>query len=694
MNRKLLPLFILLILALSTLACLPGGLLSGKEAAEPTLAPTSPLAAPTAAPKPTTPPEPAPASAVTLEGEQRSEQGGFAFQVVSGYTVEGDFGLVGMEAPDADPEIGPALMLQGGVTEGGTTSQQLFDDFAGDVEADVQISEPREITVGGVPALAADLSLTSGETQAAGRAVFAAVTPTQSFLMLGIAPGDRWDNELAPLFDAVLASVRFFEPGTSEAGASTGESKAGAGGEIRQWATSATASSEYGTSNWAASQATGAPDTSDCGDSVTAWAASNQDTVEWLELGYDVAVYPTQVNVIQSNTPDQVSSVDLLDTEGEYHNIYLGKPEGKVECPYTLSIPVGGADYMAIGIKITIDQSVIPAPWNEIDAVELVGYASAAEIPSAAPPPEPAGTPGAAQPALVWTQYTQYSTDHGLAYDHILAVAVSPDGVAWFGTDGYGLSLFDGQNWTTYTTRDGLADDTVKSLAVAPDGTMWIGTFGMGVSRFDGQNWTTYTDRDGLPPYNNILSLAVAPDGSVWAGASEGVSHFDGQKWTSYTTQDGLAQKTVNAIAVAPDGTVWAGTNGGVSRFDGQQWTTYTTGDGLIADKVQSIAVASDGSVWFGTTDGASHFDGQTWTSYPESDDGLAHKLVPSIVEDRDGVLWFGTGYGLSRFDGQSWTTQPYHEGAPLSITGLAFSPDGSLWVGTPIGAYHYALAE
>ena len=98
--------------------------------------------------------------------------------------------------------------------------------------------------------------------------------------------------------------------------------------------------------------------------------------------------------------------------------------------------------------------------------------------------------------------------------------------------------------------------------------------------------------------------------------------------------------------------------------------------------------------MWFGTTNGASHFDEQTWTSYPESDDGLAHKLVPSIVEDQDGALLFGTGYGLSRFDGQSWTTFDPYDGAPVSITDLALSPDGTLWVGTPIGVYHYAPAE
>jgi hypothetical protein len=398
MNRKLLSLFVLLLLTLSTLACLPCGLLGGKEAAEPTSAATSAAVAaataakPTTPPTPTTPPEAAPAPVAGLGEEQQSEQGGFAFQSILGYTIEGDFGLVGMEAPDADPEIGPALMLQGGVTEGGTTSQQLFDDFAGDVEADVQISEPREITVGGVPALAADLSLTSGETQAAGRAVFAAVTPTQSFLVLGIAPGDRWDNELAPLFDAVLASVRFFEPGAaSEQSTGTGEvsggGAVGAGGEIRQWATSATASSEYGRHSRTASEATGAPNTFACGEMGTAWQSERSDTVEWIELRYDVPVYPTEVNVVQSNLPSDVVLVELIDTAGSYQPVYAARPERIAECPYTLSIAVDGASYQAVGVKVTIDQSVTEGvSWNAIDAVELVGTAS---VGVAAPPAAP-----------------------------------------------------------------------------------------------------------------------------------------------------------------------------------------------------------------------------------------------------------------------------------------------------------------
>jgi len=41
-------------------------------------------------------------------------------------------------------------------------------------------------------------------------------------------------------------------------------------------------------------------------------------------------------------------------------------------CPFTLSVPVENAGYQVVGVKITIDQTVV-ADWNEIDAVELVG---------------------------------------------------------------------------------------------------------------------------------------------------------------------------------------------------------------------------------------------------------------------------------------------------------------------------------
>jgi hypothetical protein len=166
----------------------------------------------------------------------------------------------------------------------------------------------------------------------------------------------------------------------------------------RQWASSARASSEYDNPDWSAGQATGAPDTLECGDKPTAWASYGDTSVEWLEVGYDTPLTPTQINIYESHTPTQVVRVEVLDTQGNYHQVYTAEPRMAAECPYVLSVPVQGAEYQASGVKITVDQSQLELPWDEIDAVELVGYADntaagSEQEPDAAREEQPAQAP-------------------------------------------------------------------------------------------------------------------------------------------------------------------------------------------------------------------------------------------------------------------------------------------------------------
>jgi polar amino acid transport system substrate-binding protein len=144
--------------------------------------------------------------------------------------------------------------------------------------------------------------------------------------------------------------------------------------ELRQWAFSAQVSSQRGDPGWSAIQATGMPNTLQCGDFDTAWASASGGGVDWLEVTYSLPVRPSQVRIVQSFGPNQVVKVEVRDTAGTYHTIYSGQPQAQAQCPYTLSIPVEGTDYGVVGIKITVDQSAMGG-WNQIDAVELVGSA-------------------------------------------------------------------------------------------------------------------------------------------------------------------------------------------------------------------------------------------------------------------------------------------------------------------------------
>jgi hypothetical protein len=345
-TNRFYPILTLCILILASLAC-------GGGEPEPTTVPA------TEPPPPTSPPS------VTLGEEQRSEEGGYAFQAVPGYVVEEIFGFTTMLAPGADPEVGPLFVLIGGLEDEEMDPDQLLEAYSQDLDQEeIQVTNRRDVTVDGNPGIVADLSGEIAGDPVNGRMAVVAVDTMQAFVMIGTAPEEEWD-EFTALFDAVLDSVTFFEPAVVE---ETWEEEM-----IAQWAVDATASSEYGNPDWAAFQATGAPDTDECGDYVTAWASATAGTEEWLELTYATPVYPLEINIYQTYTPDQVVRVELIDTEGNYHEVYTAEPvDMGDDCPYVLTVLVDEGEYQAVGVRITVDQSVIGS-WNEIDAVELVG---------------------------------------------------------------------------------------------------------------------------------------------------------------------------------------------------------------------------------------------------------------------------------------------------------------------------------
>jgi hypothetical protein len=141
-----------------------------------------------------------------------------------------------------------------------------------------------------------------------------------------------------------------------------------------QWATSAEASSEYGSDSWSAKQATGVPDVDGCGDAVGAWASATATEVATLTVYFDIPVAPLAVNIYQNYNPGAIVSLELLGVDGESYEFEVTPEEATVECPGVVSIAFEESDILVDGVVITVDQS-ITGNWSEIDAVELVGVA-------------------------------------------------------------------------------------------------------------------------------------------------------------------------------------------------------------------------------------------------------------------------------------------------------------------------------
>ena len=274
--------------------------------------------------------------------------------------------------------------------------------------------------------------------------------------------------------------------------------------------------------------------------------------------------------------------------------------------------------------------------------------------------------------------------------DSNTSIAVALDGTVWIGSDGGGITSFDGEIWTTYTTKDGLASDTVWSVVTAPDGTIWAGTW-YGISSFDGDTWTTYTTDDG-PLSNNVEYLAVAPDGTVWAGSCQGVSRFDGDTWTTYATGDSPTTGRITAIATAPDGSLWAGIDDrGVFRFDGETWVLSITQKDLENYVVRSIFVTSDSMIWVATDGPRIHcFDGDAWKTYHTTNKD--ERRIYSLVVTPDGAVWTGVG-GVRVIGEKDISAKEFMTEAYASPSFIAVAPDDTLWasINGHLGVHHFS---
>ena len=116
-------------------------------------------------------------------------------------------------------------------------------------------------------------------------------------------------------------------------------------GQLEQFATSATASSEYTSTEWSAAQATGAPNTFSCSDIETSWAPSTSGIApEWLEVSFAVAVNATGLAVYETYNSGFITQIDLIEPGGTYHTIWTGTDT--TGCPGEFTLTFGPTELL------------------------------------------------------------------------------------------------------------------------------------------------------------------------------------------------------------------------------------------------------------------------------------------------------------------------------------------------------------
>eukprot|EP01137_Pigoraptor_chileana_P000019 Opistho-2@35491 len=155
--------------------------------------------------------------------------------------------------------------------------------------------------------------------------------------------------------------------------------------EIAQWASEASASSEWGTyldtaNCWCARGMLGPADCSNFKDCASAWcprtvrASLNGLPYESVYLSYDTPVYVTRIEVYINLGPQAVEGVDVLDARGVWQQLWFLPATSARGSEYLVFQPeLCTTTFLTKMLRLRVNTDAVPDQWTEIDAVRMFG---------------------------------------------------------------------------------------------------------------------------------------------------------------------------------------------------------------------------------------------------------------------------------------------------------------------------------
>ena len=338
----------------------------------------------------------------------------------------------------------------------------------------------------------------------------------------------------------------------------------------------------------------------------------------------------------------------------------------------------------------------------------------------------------AGDPGKLISQYVhdRWTTDNGYPGGQVNAIAQTPDGYLWVGTD-RGLLRFDGLTFTPVSVGQPNQATHVLGLVTDSDGDLWVRLEGPSVFRyhngkFDIANSDLHSSEVGvlamsrgiegsilvsglvrgtiryrlgkreasefpkLPSGSLIMASAETSDGRVWLGTrDQGLFYLDHGR--TVAVSNGLPDPKINSLLPIGDGKVWIGTDHGAALWDG----TSIVESHRVLEHLQILTMATDAdrSVWFGTSRGLFRLN-STGKLSPDARSPLLSTQVTALFEDREGDLWIGRSQSIERLRDSAFVTYSIKEGLPAESNGPIYADSGGrVWIAPAAGGL-YRIAE
>jgi signal transduction histidine kinase/ligand-binding sensor domain-containing protein len=356
-------------------------------------------------------------------------------------------------------------------------------------------------------------------------------------------------------------------------------------------------------------------------------------------------------------------------------------------------------------------------------------------------------------PLLVGAQqygFRNFSLEDGLPQTEVQALIQDSRGLIWVGTNGGGLSRFNGKHFSTFTIRNGMPDNIVYALCEDREGNIWMGSVNA-IVKYDGKTFTTLRESDH-PKIRTYQQIYVDQLGRIWA-VSQDEQNFrrllmvmdDSIHPVSERFPEFSSNNLILNVFYANHGVHYITTIRGLYELNDEQVlrpSLLNELDALNGQQIRPVFQDMEGYVWIISTDrntgniqthryrngvissfeipddpwwtGAFpiHHDGQhrTWfinigngVSMHDPDDGefryfrqsngLQSDFIQCIMEDHEGNIWMGSrGNGLIKYSKNSFIAFDFEQIIKDNVVRRFYQDrQGDLWFGLAgTGIVHY----
>ncbi|MBI3501462.1 MAG: SpoIIE family protein phosphatase [Bacteroidetes bacterium] len=217
---------------------------------------------------------------------------------------------------------------------------------------------------------------------------------------------------------------------------------------------------------------------------------------------------------------------------------------------------------------------------------------------------------------------TIFSEAQGLASNNIMSICDDKDGNIWLATLGGGVSKisFTEENYRgksavkNFSEEDGIGSIYAYYAFRDSRNILWFGTDGGGITRYDGKFFSSFNTKAGGLKSDIVYSIIEDESGLIWFATQEGgIYSYNGRTFTNYGTENGIRDLSPDILSLGAGNDVVIAHDNGIDVLDGKnpkqarQYNFSEAGNDFSPN--QNVFFRDkNGIVWMGTDNGIIRF--------------------------------------------------------------------------------------